>query len=519
MDFGWVFPGSEFGRSYVAGSTTDGGLWRFHPHVPGFSHETKLVLSVTTAGGRESTPWLQLVEWAWTSADRFYAPTVRSDINLTDALQASVLALSTMFVDRGQKIAGVPSGAHKITGEVYSPSLQMGFVGPQFREAFSMLWWGINQSASGNPAAATASAQAKRMIDGWVQANNDDSSGLSHTNWDLNLNRWCDDDGMWTCTHPGVNASRKVFLRREVVGHWHTLASWVLLNRTGTETRPAWLAATTSFGDWLVQHQASNGSWPRALQVTTFAGQPTRTTVSEHSPSATAIPVRFLVDLWTVTRNISYLTAATSAANYAWENYGQTGGYRGAALDNPDVIDKESALFAMDGFLALSEVLRAPGDGHWQDRAVSAGLVAATWHRLTNVPNPIDAVNSMDWAARDTSCGLGLIALGHSGSDTFASMFAASFSTLAQITKMPLMIRMAQLQAYNTKQPMDLDGSKQYFHRGFMSELFSFSTGWNVFTKRNDGRGIGDPNWVPWVSANAAFGLINWFEGRVANVH
>jgi hypothetical protein len=197
------------------------------------------------------------------------------------------------------------------------------------------------------------------MIDGWVSANNEDGSGLSHTNWDLNLARWCDDDGMWTCQHPAVSRTRKVYLRREVVGHWHTLDAWALLERaqqhqnhnserdtqSKTESttpqlsatqhsaiptpRPAWRAAAVEFGDWLVQRQAANGSWPRAYQVTTTlahnpphdaAPVPLRATVSTAEPSTTSsvIPVRFLVRLANVTGNATYLRAAIAAANFAW---------------------------------------------------------------------------------------------------------------------------------------------------------------------------------------------------------
>ena len=241
-------------------------------------------------------------------------------------------------------------------------------------------------------------------------------------------------------------------------------------------------------------------------------------------------------------------THALTAAHGS--RYGVHGIYSGAALDNPDVVDKESSLFAMDAFLSLymygaggltptrakSQARPIRFAGHdvrdneakptggavnsgihdvpsvWLDRAVSAAVVASSWHRVTDVPNPVDARDAMDWAANDTACGMGLIALGHSGSDTFASMFAASFADLARATGRPMFDRMARLQAYNTKQPMDLNRTKGYFHRGFMSELFSFSVGYNVFTNENDGRGIGDPHWVPWVSANAGFGLAKWFE-------
>jgi hypothetical protein len=65
----------------------------------------------------------------------------------------------------------------------------------------------------------------------------------------------------------------------------------------------------------------------------------------------------------------------------------------GAALDNPDVVDKESALFALDSFIALHRAGASPplDSSTWLSRAVSAGIVAASWHRLTDVPNPVDA--------------------------------------------------------------------------------------------------------------------------------
>ena len=66
----------------------------------------------------------------------------------------------------------------------------------------------------------------------------------------------------------------------------------------------------------------------------------------------------------------------------------------------------------------------------------------------------VDARDKMDWAEGDTACGLGIIALGHSGSDTFASMFASTFAKLARDTGRPLFARMARLQAYVAPLPL-----------------------------------------------------------------
>eukprot|EP00041_Stephanoeca_diplocostata_P032884 m.1068059 g.1068059 ORF g.1068059 m.1068059 type:complete len:302 (+) comp24224_c0_seq25:258-1163(+) len=233
-------------------------------------------------------------------------------------------------------------------------------------------------------------------------------------------------------------------------------------------------------------------------------------TAAELSASATAIPIRFLTQMaTTVHRGTSqcehhtdtepknadhladedrhvYLAAAIKAGEYAWNNYGVYGNYIGAAIDNPDVTDKESACFAMDGFLALYD---ATQNTTWLQRARSAAIVAETWHRITDVPTPLDAA-AMDWAAGDIATGMSLIAVGHSGSDTFSSMFTQTFGALFTRTGESHFKTFADLTLYNTKQPMDFNGTKRYFKRGFMSELFSFTVGWNVFTSRNDGRGM-----------------------------
>eukprot|EP00039_Didymoeca_costata_P016426 m.295091 g.295091 ORF g.295091 m.295091 type:complete len:124 (+) comp16393_c5_seq3:2204-2575(+) len=123
----------------------------------------------------------------------------------------------------------------------------------------------------------------------------------------------------------------------------------------------------------------------------------------------------------------------------------------------------------------------------------------------------------MDWANGDNAAGMGLIALGHSGSDTFASMFPQYYFQLASlcskfsvcsVDEYTLLYNQGQLLLYNTKQPLDIDQKKGYFHPGFSSELFTFSIGYNIFTNENDGRGIGDPHFVPWTSANSLYGLV-----------
>ena len=72
----------------------------------------------------------------------------------------------------------------------------------------------------------------------------------------------------------------------------------------------------------------------------------------------------------------------------------------------------------------------------------------------------------MDWYFNDTSAGLALIALGHSGSDTFDSMMVWPRLALCTATGDTLHADAAALALLNSKQPLDLSGTKGYAHPG-----------------------------------------------------
>ena len=70
---------------------------------------------------------------------------------------------------------------------------------------------------------------------------------------------------------------------------------------------------------------------------------------------------------------------------------------------------------------------------------------------------------------------MGFIELGHSGVDTTGSEFVPDLLQLYERTKDKAVLNMALIQLHNTKQPLDVDGRKGYFERGFMPELWIFS--------------------------------------------
>lgn len=503
-----AYPGSEYPKTYQA-QTPSGQLWRYHPLTAAAPPSTFTVIvaaaQLTPSASQLRIPFQCALDWLWRGALAYYAPMARTDVDLQDAHEAQLASLADTFL-AASPLPGVPTGFDKMTGVAYSPVIELGFVGPQLRMAVALLQSALS---SGN---ATRASIAAAMLDGWVtQA----GLGYSHAVWNMGetsvdgsaLGWWIDDSN-------SSNGQLAVYLRRQVVSHRHALEAANLLTwfcAAGNQSWPpvalcarrtAWLQWALSLVDVLLLLQQPNGSFARQYSVPTTPGaqpQPTDT-----STTATVLPVRYLVEAYGMTTNVSVLDAALRAGEYAWEQYGRYSWYVGAAIDNPDVLDKESSLFAMDSFLALHT---ATSNATWLDRAAAAALVASTWSRITNVPNPVDQPD-MDWAQGDTTVGMGLIATGHSGSDTFDSMFVLPRLHLCALTGDPAVLATtARLALLNTKQPLDLTGRKGYAHRGFMSELFAFSVGWNIFTGINDGRGIGDFHFVPWTSANGAYGV------------
>lgn len=422
-----TFPGSEYPKTYQ--SHAPNGLWRFHPLVPNAPTSAFAAVFVFGALAPPAPSFTTLhatIDWATRASLSYFSPLLRSDIDLLDAHEALVASLADTFLPAAP-LPGVPTGFDKMTGIAYSSIIELGFVGPQLRMAVSLLQSGL---ARGGNHSRVAIATA--MLDAWVAAT---GPGFSHAVWDMGVTsgagageaRWVDDGA------PGESAD-VVYLRRVVVSHNHALEAARLASRycdgnAGRASR-AWLLLCEgnrilSWQNWglslapvLLSLQASNGSFARQYALPSAPGglpQP-----SQASCTATALPLRYLVTAANVSGNASYLAAAVAAGEYAWAHYGAWDTYVGGAIDNPDVIDKESALFAMDGFLALHQAVGAPGP--WLERASMANVVASSWVRVTDFPNPVDA-RDMDWDGNDTSAGLALIAVGHSGSDTFDSMF------------------------------------------------------------------------------------------------
>ncbi|MCL6442590.1 MAG: AGE family epimerase/isomerase [Alicyclobacillus sp.] len=154
------------------------------------------------------------------------------------------------------------------------------------------------------------------------------------------------------------------------------------------QVHPDWLAACIRFGDFLLRIQNPDGSWYRAYEPD---GTPLHSTDpiradSVRSRASTAVPVAFLVALGKELADDGerFLHAAKRAGDYVMEHHVQYDHYHGGTLDNPNVVDKEAAMYAMSALVSLHEYFR---DEKYLIGAVRAAKLAVTWNFIWDVPH------------------------------------------------------------------------------------------------------------------------------------
>jgi hypothetical protein len=126
---------------------------------------------------------------------------------------------------------------------------------------------------------------------------------------------------------------------------------------------PEWLAWVRNAADWLLTQQAPDGSFPRSWNAPLV-------TVKEASGTGSYNVVPMLAGLSRETGERKYLDAAMKAGDYVWTNYGSKGEFIGGTTDNPNIVDKEAGMLALEAYLVLFESTK---DAKWLDRAKTAG--------------------------------------------------------------------------------------------------------------------------------------------------
>lgn len=465
LEAGLCFPGTEGEYTYSSGGLPLKQLprWRrrYHPALDGTDQH---YLVEFRGGSAATTPDFYRDAWRW-AWSRFEPRVATADVARVVRDSAAVLAGQVRTTAGKTGIALEADAVNPVRSDEDSSAV-MGFVGANTDAGYLL----IRVADSGTTAEKPYRRLGEDILDTFAALQVDPPEG----------------EGFDTAT--GEPTTYRRYLDRPAV-YSRSLAEGALAmldavawERRRGRDRANWLAWATRVGDWLRTVQHDDGGIPRAWEAET--GRPL-----DGSTSASYVVVPLLTALFAATGDPDYREAAERAALFVWNTVGITGSYAGATLDNPDVVDKEAAVLAAEGFLAL---FHATGERNWLDRAESAAAIAETWIYIWNVPMPADADDSaLHWKKNVPTIGHQLIASGVSMTDGFLAVNSALFARLFEDTGNAHWLEVARLVLHGStsmlasrERPFDLRGP------GWQQEHWSFAPR----------RGFGlNRRWLPWV--------------------
>jgi hypothetical protein len=448
----FVFPGTEGAMTYVHGANSQKrSSLRSHPVKVGVRHKYELVISIS-----RTQSYGEAVKDAWRTSFRDSDHPL-FNVNLT-TVYANGVAVLEKYASEYDGVPGIPFSVRVPDGGIKDVSFQVGFVGQQTAAGHHLIKYGLENNRR------SFALKGEAIVDWWVK-HSLTKDGLPRTWFDVNPNRWRD---------------YKTFTRIASDGAVGVLRAWSVMERHGN-SKPQWLDYCESYGKWLVAKQNSDGSFYRQYN---FVSRPVQLTKFN-----TTHPVTFLVELNAATKDEKYLKAAVRAGEFSLENIHPTFRYVGGTPDNPDVIDKEAGLIALDAFLALYD---ATGEKKWLDGAIQAATYSETWLYCWNVPMPEGDAGNFFPKGRST-VGMSIISTGHSGADTFMAYYPFQYYRLYLLTGDSHFLDVAKLLLYDTKQLLDVDGSLHYAHAGLQTEAMTVALP----------RGHGVKLWLPWLTVAA----------------
>ncbi|MDR1189060.1 MAG: hypothetical protein LBK95_16685 [Bifidobacteriaceae bacterium] len=481
-------PGTEGETTYSNGGLPltqyPGWRVRLFPAEDGFSASQSIRLRGGHAG-----PGASLFDAAWRWAWEVLDPSVPRETGpgpryaCAEVLASQVRSVNTAA--RGE-LTGVGLESDATTGRPVADAnaALMGFVGANTQAAYVLL----REAARRGPGAGSGLRDAGvRILDSFSSLPMEPPS--------------CEGFDLATgspSTYRLVAGRPAVFLRSLADGALAALEAAIFEEAQGT-SRPAWRGWARAIGQWIVSEQRSDGSLPRAWEAGSGV-------VLEESGTATALAVPLLSRLASIEGPEPWGEAALGAGNHVWRRHGVNGDYAGATLDNPDVVDKEAALGALEAYLCLH---RLTGDPLWARRALQAAMVAQTWVHLWDVPPPEGmSEEDLHWKSGCSTVGMQLITTGVTMSDGFAVASAAAFAELARICGDEYWMELARLVHHGSvamlatpDRPFDLAGP------GWQQEHWCFGPR----------RGFGlNRHWLPWTAAGVLAGQFRLDDARIA---
>ena len=417
----------------------------FHPVEEGFSD----AYGVQAEFGRFDS-FRDMMRELWRSCNRrLRAPLADTDCGLLFRNSMKLLKVKTRQYNNSW---GIPFLSYLPDAQDQNVDYQYGFVGQQPGIGYQLIRYGDLEH---DP---EAYEKGVKVVDFWC------TRGLSDIGAPL----------IWFNPPLDEFQYEPYWVRMIGDGMENVLDAYLYLKKLGDE-RPVWFNYCRTVADWLLRVQNEDGSYYRSYDA---EGQRCM-----DSKANTIAVVRFLVQFYLVTGDEKYRDAALRAGDWAYDNTYLEVEYRGGTCDNSDVYDKESAIYAIFGFLSLYDLTKAD---KWLEAAKGAADYVITWAYTWAFPvvttHPIHPCNT-----RNIS-GQSLIATGHSAADVYIAACSYVFYRIYLYSGDAEYLELARFLSKNPQQCNDVDGSIGYSIPGLNHEACFFY----------DQRLGGQYHWLPW---------------------
>ena len=334
---------------------------------------------------------------------------------------------------------GLPFACQLPNMDVNCVAFQFGFVGQQPGIGYQLLRYGGRENVP------EAYEKGEGIIDFWVRTAMTDSG----------LPQMCYNPGL------GVFEPYPHYIRMMADGVEAILDAWLFMKKQGKE-RPKWFEFCGKAADWCVCIQNADGSFYRAYN--------TDSSVRMDSKANTPSIIRFLVQMYLLTKDEKYKAAAVKAGEWSYSNVYIGLEYRGGTCDNMDIQDKEAGIYGIFGFLALYDLT---GEEKWLEAAIGAADYTETWTYAWSFPVVAPWPNHP--FNRYSISGQSIITIG-GGADVYMAACSYTYYRLYLITGDEHYLNFAEFLDKNTHQSSDVDGTCGYAMPGLGHESGNFTS-------------------------------------------
>lgn len=420
----------------------------FHPVKDGFSDRYAVSLALGQYNG-----FYPMMKAAWRRA---YARLRDTLFDVDQKLQYNncIKAIKKLVRNFGDGVWGVPFAAYLPAVDIDTVSLQFGFVGQQPGLGYQLMCYALREDDT------EAFEKGKKMVQFWV---------------DRSANALGAPSG---CYSPAIGAFEPypIWMRMTADGLENILDAYVLTRRKERE-HPDWLAFCRRAADWIVSVQNEDGSFYRAYNQDG--------SMRMDSKANTISIVRFLIQLHLVTKCDAYRETALRAGEWSYRHIYEEMEYRGSTCDSADVMDNESGIYAMFGFLSLYDLTK---DKKWMDALLGAADYTETWTYSWSFP--IRCPYPTHPFVRNHISGQSPVTIGDNGGDMYMAACAYVYYRIYLLTGDEHYRDFAEFIHSNTRNANDVDGRFGYALPGLSYEGGKFSD--QVLSSQH--------HWLPWVT-------------------